>query len=133
MTDDSSSNSVLEEKAMTASLSPAWTAMGTARRWLAMASRATGGRAEVKTGSAVMRREGVERRSSGDACARDMEASPRGTAATGSVRSPPRHHVWANKWARLHFIFSKLYNHPNFEIQICVLLNVQNSSNYAGR
>jgi hypothetical protein len=38
-----------------------------------------------------------------------------------------------DRWARLYFIISKLFNHPNFEIRIGVLPNVQNSPNFAGR
>jgi hypothetical protein len=32
------------------------------------------------------------------------------------VRSPPRHPAAFEKWARLHFVFSKLFNRPNIEI-----------------
>jgi hypothetical protein len=38
----------------------------------------------------------------------------------------------ADKWAGLYFLFSKLFNHPNFEIQIADLSNVQICLNFAG-
>jgi hypothetical protein len=38
-----------------------------------------------------------------------------------------------DRWARLYFIISKLFNNPNFEIRIAVLPNVTNSPNFAGR
>jgi hypothetical protein len=39
----------------------------------------------------------------------------------------------ADKWARLHFIFSKIFSHPNIEIQIGELFDVKNSPNFVGR
>jgi hypothetical protein len=66
-----------------------------------------------------------------------------------AVVEPPRcHHVrmgvcwpghavtWhrvADNWARLFFVFSKLFNHPKYEIRIGILPDVQNSPNFAGR
>jgi hypothetical protein len=57
-------------------------------------------------------------------------AGPRGTVATGGVRSPPRHHAHA-QWAwpvkqhvqltsgpHPYFIISRVFNHPNIEIRI---------------
>jgi hypothetical protein len=38
----------------------------------------------------------------------------------------------ADKWARLYFLFSKLFDHPKIEIQICVLPDVKNSPILAG-
>jgi hypothetical protein len=34
---------------------------------------------------------------------------------------------------QLHFVFSKIFNHPNFEIRISDLPDVQNSPNFAGQ
>jgi hypothetical protein len=42
-------------------------------------------------------------------------------------------HWEANTWARLYFIFSKLFNQPKFEILIGVLPDVQNSLNFVAR
>jgi hypothetical protein len=39
----------------------------------------------------------------------------------------------ASNWAQLYFVFSKLFNHPNFKIGIDVLTNVQNSLNFVVR
>jgi hypothetical protein len=82
---------------------------------------------------------------------RDNEASPHGTAMTSGVRSPLRHCVrccvrpcWQPARAvmrrlrltsgpQLHFIFSRIFNHPNFEIQIYDLSDVHNSPNFVGR
>jgi hypothetical protein len=42
-------------------------------------------------------------------------------------------HRVADNWARLFFVFSKLFNHPKYEIRIGILPDVQNSPNFAGR
>jgi hypothetical protein len=42
--------------------------------------------------------------------------------------------TWAtDKWARPYFIILSIFNQPNFEIRIGVLLDLQNSPNFAGR
>jgi hypothetical protein len=38
----------------------------------------------------------------------------------------------ADKWARLYFLFSNLFNHPNFENRIGVLPDIEKSPNFAG-
>jgi hypothetical protein len=55
-------------------------------------------------------------------------ASPcaRGCALTGEAAAA------ANKWARLYFIISNLFSHPNFKIWIGVLYNVKNSQTFVG-
>jgi hypothetical protein len=79
-----------------------------------------------------------------------IRSCPRGMAATDGVRSQSCQCMWCRACAgdrreplssglrltsgpRLHFIFSKIFNHPNFEIRISDLPNVQNSPNFAGR
>jgi hypothetical protein len=78
-------------------------------------------------------------------------ASPRGTTATGGVRSPLHHHLWCHacmreqpvrlvkrclrliSGPRLHFVISMIFNHPNFEIENGDLPDVPNLPNFTGR
>jgi hypothetical protein len=155
MTDGSSSNSVLEEEAMTVSLSPSLDGDGSGsvvvghgkqsggRHWRAKQSSGTselegdGGMAlffvEVLTGQRVRVACRVARR----------------VVATGGVRSPPRLHAQCHARTQPpqlvkrrgqltsgpspHFLISGIFNHPNFEIQIGYISAIQNSPNFASR
>jgi hypothetical protein len=55
------------------------------------------------------------------------------TCPTVSVRRARAEETATDWWARLYFVISKHFNHPNFEIQIGVLPDVQNSQKVSGR
>jgi hypothetical protein len=41
--------------------------------------------------------------------------------------------LWLTSGPQFHFVFSKNFNHPNFDIRIGYLSDAQNSPNFAGR
>jgi hypothetical protein len=55
------------------------------------------------------------------------------TCPAVSVRRARVEEMTTDRWARLYFVISMLFNHPNIEIQIGVLPDVQNSQNVSGR
>jgi hypothetical protein len=55
------------------------------------------------------------------------DGTGRMTCPAVSVRRAQAEETATDWWACLYFVISKLFNHPNFEIQIGVLLDVQNS------
>jgi hypothetical protein len=107
------------------------------------------GRAEQ--GRALIEKRRKETLASRRSCVEDKDTGDPWAVATGGVRSPSCHRtrccvcvrerpVWPVKWQlrltsgpQLHFVFSKIFNHKNFEILIGDLPYVQNSPNFSGR
>jgi hypothetical protein len=85
---------------------------------------------------------------------KDRQHDTRGCREAGSSRRPSASAPGGRQWlshhgvtarvsvrtgrdtlllcTRLYFVFSKFFNHPNFEIRIGVLPDVQNSPNFVG-
>jgi hypothetical protein len=94
MTDGSSSNSVLDEEAMTASLSPSLDGDGSGSAVAGHGKQSGRLPSRGEDGNVVVRRDEVEWGSFHDAHAWDKGTGPRGMAATGGVWSPAHHHTW---------------------------------------